>query len=61
LTIDQIQDLADVIGQVKEAAVGCELRFRLTVELGGDAPPPDDVVARVNERLREVSEDLVVQ
>lgn len=58
---DQIQDLAEVVGDVKAAAVGQELKFRMTVELGGETPPPDDVVANVNEVLRTVSEDLEVK
>jgi hypothetical protein len=58
LRTDQIQDLADVIGEVAAAAVGQELTFKLHVALGGGSPPPEDVLAKVNEILAGVSEDL---
>jgi hypothetical protein len=54
----EIQDLADVIGEIAKAAVGQDLRFCLHVELGGSTPPPEDVVGKVNEILGQVSEDL---
>ena len=52
------EDLADRVGELARAAVGHDLKFRVRVELGGDQPPPDDVVATVNEALAEVSPDL---
>jgi len=58
LSVAQIQDLADVVGDVKQAAVGHEIAFRLIVELGGEKPAPDEVVAKVNELLKGVSEGL---
>jgi len=58
LSVAQIQDLADVVGDVKQAAVGHEIAFRLIVELGGEKPAPDEVVTKVNELLRGVSEGL---
>ena len=54
----QIQDLADVIGDVKAAAAGHDLTFRMTIELSGELPLPEDVVAKVSELLKGVSEDL---
>lgn len=61
LEVGQLQDLADVVGDVKEAAVGYEITFRLTVELGGEEPAPDDVVAEVSELLKGVSDELDLQ
>lgn len=54
----EIQDLAEQIGNITKAAVGHDLKFRLRIELGGETPPPDDVVSRVNDALKEISEDL---
>ena len=61
LSVGQLQDLADIVGDVKAAAVGHKITFQVTVELGGPEPPPDDVVAKVNELLKGVSEDLEVR
>lgn len=61
LTIAEIQNLAEVIADVKQAAVGHEITFRLTIELGGEKPAPDEVVAKVNELLKGVSEGLGLQ
>ena len=56
--MSQIQDLAEVVGEVKEAAVGHDITFRLVVELGGEKSAPGDVVAKVNELLTGVAEEL---
>ena len=54
----QLQDLADIVGDVVGAAVGYELKFRVVVELGGETEPPGDVVEKLNRSLGEVSEEL---
>ena len=54
----QIQDLADVIADVRKAAAGHDLKFKLHVELGGDKPAPDAVVEKVNKLLKGVSNGL---
>ncbi|MCR4442858.1 MAG: DUF499 domain-containing protein [Peptococcaceae bacterium] len=55
---NEIQDLADVIGELVAATVGLELTFKLRVELAGTPELPDEVVARVNELLAGVADTL---
>jgi hypothetical protein len=50
---NEIQDLADVIGELTAAAAGTELKFHLRIELGGAAPASDEVVKKVNAVLTE--------
>jgi hypothetical protein len=41
------------------AAVGYDLKFKLQVEVGSAAkPPPEDVLAKINAKLGDVSEKL---
>ncbi|HHW43633.1 MAG TPA: hypothetical protein GXX25_07460, partial [Desulfotomaculum sp.] len=54
----QIQDLAEIIGELVNAAAGYELVFRLRVELGGAGTLPDEVVQTVNRLLAGVAKDL---
>ena len=62
LKVSEIQDLADVIGDLKSAAAGHEIKFHLRIELGsGDTPPPTELIERVNQILGEVSEDLELE
>ncbi len=58
LRTSQIQDLADQIPHITRAAAGLDLKFRLRVELGGSTQPSEDVVAKINDLLREISESL---
>ena len=37
--------------------MGCGLKFRVRVKLGGDTPPAPDAVARIDALLAEASED----
>jgi hypothetical protein len=55
---NQIQDLADVVGDLTKAAAGHELKLHLHIELGGEEPPPDRTVEEVNKILRTVSGDM---
>lgn len=55
---NEIQDLADVVGDLVKAAVGYNLVFRLRLELGGDSEVPDEVVANMNKILTDVAEDF---
>jgi hypothetical protein len=55
---NELQDLADVVGKLVEAAAGHDLRFRLRIEVGGGEAPMDDVVKAINKMLEDVSEDL---
>jgi hypothetical protein len=54
----QIQDLADVIGDLVKAAVGHELKFRLRIELGGGASLPAELEETVNAILKTISSDI---
>ena len=58
---DGIQDLAEQILDLLKAAVGCDLKFRVRVELGGDTPPDPDAVARIDALLAEASEDWTLK
>lgn len=58
---NEIQDLADVVSELVAAAVGHELKFRVSIELSGATTPPAEVVDRINKSLRGVSERLRLQ
>jgi hypothetical protein len=50
----QLQDLLDKIPDIKNAAVGIDLKFKLQIELGGESQPSDEVIAQINEMLQEI-------
>jgi hypothetical protein len=56
-----IQDLADQIPEIVKAAVGCQLKFHVRMELGGDTPPNVNAVNAINTLLTEVSAELKLQ
>ena len=58
LEANGIQDLADQIPDMAQAAVGSALKFNVRIELGGDTTPDPEVVEKVNALLSEVSDDL---
>ncbi len=58
LTAAEIQDLADAVGEVKKAAAGYDLKFRLRIEVGTEDEPPSSVLKAINETLQEVSPAL---
>ena len=58
LEANGIQDLADQIPDIAQAAVGNELKFNVRIELGGDTTPDPAVVEKINALLSEVSDDL---
>ncbi len=58
LKLNEIQDLADVVGDLKSAVVGLNLRVAVRIELSGDQPPSDDVIEKVNRVLSAVSKDI---
>jgi hypothetical protein len=58
---NQLQDLADQVGELTKVAVGFELKFCLRVELRGKTPPPVELVEKVNKLLAEVTEGLRFQ
>ena len=53
-----IQDLADQIPAITEAAVGTNLKFNIRVEFGGETPPDPEAVDKINELLAEVDDTL---
>jgi len=58
LEVNEIQDLADVIGELARLATGLQLRFNLKIELGGEPVPSGDVLDRLNEVLKNVTDRL---
>src|SRR5437870_2508507 len=61
LRLNEIQDLADAVANIGQAAVGFDIKFRLRLELRGASRPPDDVVAKINLLLQDISEKLRLQ
>jgi hypothetical protein len=54
-----VQDLAEVIGDVGAAAVGYDLKIVVRIEVGAVGKrPPEDIVAKINSKLGEVSKDF---
>lgn len=56
----QVQDLAEVMGDLLKAKAGCELRFHVRIEVAGKQPPPDSTVDAINKVLAKVSKDIKV-
>jgi hypothetical protein len=61
LRLNEIQDLADSIANIGQAAVGFDLKLHLRLELRGASRPSNDVVTKINLLLQEVSEKLKLQ
>src|SRR5262249_14505845 len=61
LEIGEFQDLAEQLGEIKKAAAGFELKLHVRIELSGTKPVPQEVVDRINERLRQVSDAIKLQ
>lgn len=58
LSIGEIQDLADVSGEIQAAAAGHGVRFSVRIELGNGSSLPDDVIKQVTSLLAQVSAEL---
>ncbi|MDE0183895.1 MAG: DUF499 domain-containing protein [Candidatus Poribacteria bacterium] len=56
-----IQDLADQIPDITDAAIGEDLKFNIRVEFGGETPPDPEAVEKINALLAEVSEDMKLE
>jgi hypothetical protein len=54
LRSNELQDLADVVGELIEATAGYPLKFQMRIELEA----PEDVVEKVNKIVQGVSEEL---
>ena len=50
----EVQDLAEVVGDLMKAAAGQRLRFKVTVELGENTSVPQGVVDEVNKHLTNI-------
>jgi hypothetical protein len=48
---NEIQDLADQLGELTKAAAGYDLKFSVQIQVGTDKAPPDNVVEQMNEIL----------
>ena len=55
----EVQDFADQIGDIGNVAVGYNLRIQVRIEVGSEGNrPPEDVVAKINEKLGEVLKEF---
>ena len=54
LETNEIQDLADCVADIKKAAAGQHLRFKVSVELGENASVPQGVLDQVNALLARI-------
>jgi hypothetical protein len=61
LKASQVQDLAELMGDILKAKAKYELRFRLQIELSGKEAPSDQVVVELNRILNEVSKELQIR
>jgi hypothetical protein len=58
LKLNEIQDLAVVVGDLKSAVVGLNLKVTVRIELSGDQAPSNHVIEKVHRILFSVSEDI---
>jgi hypothetical protein len=61
LSPNELQDLADQIGDIKKAATGAGLDIQVVIEVGHEGMPSDDVVQKVRDLLGGVSKDLKLE
>lgn len=59
LSSEEIQDLAEVMGDLLSVSVGQELNFRLRIEAGEKTPK--EVIDKLNQILNEVNKNLVIR
>jgi len=57
----QIQDLADVMGELLRARRDCELSFSVRLELTGKETPSEEVISEVNRVLKNVNHEFQVR
>ena len=58
LQTHELQELADKIAEIKSAAAGVDLKFKVQIDLGGESQPSDSAIARINQLLHEISDNL---
>ena len=65
MSTSDLQDLADIIGELKDAAAGEPFRLELTFTLGDESRPadqiPDEVLKKLNELLSKASDKLQLE
>lgn len=57
LQTHEFQELAEKIADIKNAA-GIDVKFKVQIELGEESQLSDEAVARLNEILQEITENL---
>jgi hypothetical protein len=55
---NQIQDLADQLGEIGTTAVGHDLKVQVRIELGGKTPVPKNLLTKINGMLVDISKEL---
>jgi hypothetical protein len=55
---NQLQDLADIVGDLVHAAVGHDLKFRVRVELRSTDSKSEETVGKINKALKDVAPEL---
>jgi len=58
LETHELQDLAEKIADIKNAAAGIDLKFKVQLELGGESAPSNEVISHINEILQEIAENF---
>ena len=58
LQTHDLQDLVEKIAEIKSAAAGIDLKFKLQIEPGRDSQPSDEAITKLNQMLGEVSDNL---
>ena len=58
LEVHELQDLADEVAEIANIAAPYGIRFHVQIDAGTEEEVPDDVVARLNEALQRVSNNL---
>ena len=53
----EIQDLAEIIGDLIEIAPELDFKFRISITAEGE-PPSDEVLEQINAALRKVTDQL---
>ena len=57
----QVQDLADIMGDLLKAKAGLELTFHVRVEVAGKDTPSDAAIEAINAVLKTVSPEMQVR
>ena len=58
---NELQDLADVVGDIVKASVGHALTFRVEIELQGTNENAADAISKINKSLKSVSSSFQMQ